>query len=512
MRFGVADGEAEIESEPEPMRIAVGGIIHETSTCVETRTTLADFAGNRGIQRGEEILHTFPGTNVCMGGFLDGAKRFGFEAVPLLRASAWPGGLIEFESYRQLRDELCDRLRAADAVQRIDGVLLDLHGAMVVDGIDDGDGDVVRAVREVIGPDRPLIFTEDLHGNHTRLRVEQSDALIGFDTFPHIDMSERGLEAAELIVRTVRGEVRPTQAIHQLPMFWSTSRQVTAHPPMDEAMRQVHALEQRPGILSVTLATGFPWADVPEVGSSIIVVADGDRDLAQRTADELGAWVWERRLTWFAPPVSVKEALEAGERLGRYPIILADHSDNTGGGSPGDSTEVLSTFLEMGLRDVLLLYMVDPDVAQQAHAAGVGAHIRVSLGGKSAPVQGPPIETDAEVATLSTGEFAYDGPMFRGLRGCLGTSAVLKIGGATVVVVTGREQPFDQAFARGLGIDCSAMRYICLKSAAHFRAAFEPIAGSIFNVDAAGIHTHIFEDLPYRKRTRPVWPVEIRPE
>jgi microcystin degradation protein MlrC len=303
----------------------------------------------------------------------------------------------------------------------------------------------------------------------------------------------------------VRGEIRPVMAIHQLPMFWSTTRQVTAQSPMDEVMRLVHAMEQRPGIVCVTVATGFPWADVPDVGASVVVVADGDRPLAQQTADELGAWIWQRRERWIAPPVSVAEALDKGEAIGRYPIVLADHTDNTGGGSPGDSTEVLRTFLERGFDDALLLYLVDPAVAAQAHEAGKGSRIRVSLGGKSAPSQGPPVEAEADVVALSDGRFAYDGPMFAGLDGSLGCSAWLRIGGVSVVVVSAREQPFDPAFARSLGIDCRTMKYLALKSAAHFRAAFGPLAGSIHNVDAAGIQTHRFDQLVYRKRTRPTW-------
>jgi len=492
------------------MRIAVGGILHESSTCVQTRTTIKDFEFDRGVIRGDDIIKRFTGTNVCTGGFLEGAEKYDYQVVPLLRASAFPGGVIVREDYEALKQELLERLSEAEQTSGpVDGVLLDLHGAMVVEGIDDGDGDVIDAVRKQIGLERPIVVTQDLHGNHTKLRVAQADALVGFDTFPHVDMAERGLEAANIITQTLRGEIRPTMAIHQLPMFWSTRCQVTAHPPMDEVIRHMHEMEQRPGVICITVATGFPWADVPEVGSSVIVVADGKESFAQETADELGAWIWERRERWYSPPVTVKEALEEGETRGQYPIILADHTDNTGGGSPGDSTEVLRTFLELGLQDALLLYMVDPDVAQQAHAAGVGATIAVSLGGKSDPSQGPPIETDAEVLALSDGGFAYDGPMFAGLTGSMGTSALLRVEGVLVVVVTAREQPFDPAFARSLGVDCSAMKYIALKSAAHFRAAFEPMAGSIFNVDAAGIHTHVFKDLPYKKRTRPVYPVEI---
>ena len=494
------------------MRIAIGGILHETSTCVTTQTTVTDFEFDRGILRGADMIDRFRGTNVCTGGFIDGADKYGFDIVPLLRASAFPGGLIRREDYELLKGELLQRLAAAEAEGGpVDGVLLDLHGAMVAEGIDDGDDDIIAAVREVVGPQRPIVVTQDLHGNHTRRRVVAADALVGFDTFPHVDMAERGLEAAQIIVRTVRGEIRPVSALHQLPLLWCTVCQVTAHPPMNEVIDRVHEIEQRPGIVCVTVATGFPWADVPDAGSSVVVVADGDSDLAQNTADELGGWIWENRERWYAPPMSVKEALAAGERLGRYPIILADHSDNPGGGSPGDSTEVLRTFLEMQLQDALLLYMVDCDVAQQAHAAGAGSRINVCLGGHSDPVQGPPIEAEAEVVALSDGAFAYDGPMFAGLTGSMGTSAHLRIGGVDVVVVSAREQPFDMAFARGLGIDCPQMKYIAVKSAAHFRSGFEPIAGSIHNVDAAGIHTHLFDQLPHSKRTRPVFPVEIPP-
>lgn len=494
------------------MKIAIGGILHETSTCVDTRTTASDFEFDRGIIRGTDMLVRFRDTNVCTGGFIEGAEKYGFELVPLLRAAAFPGGLICRDDFEDLKNEMLERLAAAEkAGGPVDGVLLDLHGAMVVEGIDDGDGDVVAVFREYLGPDRPIVFTQDLHGNHTKFRVEQADALVGFDTFPHVDMAERGVEAAEIIVRTIKGEINPVMSIHQLPMFWSTKCQVTALPPMTEVLERVHESEQRPGIICTTIATGFPWADVPEVGGSVIVVADGDQALAKATADELGEWVWDNRERWYAPPVTVREALAEGEQIGKYPIILADHADNTGGGSPGDSTEVLRTFLEMKLQDALILYMVDEDVAKQAHAAGVGSRISVSLGGKSAPVQGPPVEAEAEVMTLSDGAFAYDGPMFAGLTGSMGTSAVLRIDGVSAVVVSAREQPFDPAFARSLGIDCSSMKYIVVKSAAHFRAAFGTIAGSIHNIDAAGIHTHHFDQLPFKKRTRPVFPVEISP-
>ncbi len=494
------------------MRIATGGILHETSTCVDSPTTIEQFEFDRGIIRGPDMLERFSGTNVCTGGFIEGANKSGFELVPLLRASAFPNGLIVREDYESLKQEMLDRLANAEREGGpVDGLLLDLHGAMVVEGVDDGDGDLIETFRDYLGPNRPIVVTQDLHGNHTRARVAAADALIGFDTFPHVDMAERGVEAAEIIARTVRGEISPRMAICQLPLFWCTIRQVTALPPMNEVLRRVHEIEAQPSIISVTIATGFPWANVPEAGSSVVVVADGDDALAQQTADELGKWIWDQRQQWYAPPLTVREGLERGEAIDKHPIVLADHADNTGGGSPGDSTEVLQTFLDLQLQDALVLYLVDHEVAGQAQRAGVGKHIDVSLGGKSSPVQGQPVRREAEVIAISDGAFAYDGPMFAGLTGSMGPSAWLKIDGVNVAVVTAREQPFDMAFARSLGIDCSKMKYICVKSAAHFRAAFEPIAGSIHNIDAAGIHTHDFSQLPSSKRTRDVFPVEIRP-
>lgn len=494
------------------MRIAIGGVSHETSSFSVRPTTLRDFETGFGLFRGSQIVERFRGANICTGGFLEGAERHGFEAVPLLWTFAYPSGVIEAAAYATLKAEFLERLRQAEAEGGpVDGVLLDLHGAMVVEGTDDGDGDFVESVRAAIGPDRPIVVTFDLHGNHTQRRIDAATAVIGFDTYPHVDMAERGREAADLIVATLQGNVRPVTVLRQLPLFWSTTSQVTAHPPMDDVLRRVHALEQRPGLLAVTISTGFPWADVPDVGASVIVVADGDRALAEQTAEELAGWVWDNRERWYAPPVTVADALARGEAAGRYPIILADHADNTGGGAPGDSTEILQTFLDRGLQDAVVLYIVDPEAAGLAHAAGVGVKLSLPVGGKSAAIQGPPVVMQAEVMALSDGDFTYDGPMYAGLTGNMGCSAWLKQGGVSVVVVTAAEQPLGPAFAKTLGIDCRAMKYIAVKSAAHFRASFEPFAGSIINVDSRAIQTHEFHKLPYKKRTRKVFPVEIPP-
>jgi microcystin degradation protein MlrC len=490
------------------MRIATGGVLHETSTFLPSQTTVADFEQGFGIYRGTQIFDRFRGANMCPGGFIEGAEKHGFELVPLIWGFAYPSGVIRRADYEQLKTEFFTRLQEHEAAHGpVDGLLLDLHGAMVVEGIDDGDGDMLAAARAAMG-DRPVIVTFDLHGNHTVRRTQSATAIVGYDTYPHVDMAERGREAADLMVRCVRGEVKPVMAIRQFPMFWSAQCQATSHPPMDEVLRRVHELETRPGILSVTISTGFPWADVPDMGASLIAVADGNRALAEAAVNEVGDWIWSSRARWYQAPPSVREGLATGEKLGKYPIMIADFDDNTGGGAPGDSTEVLRTFLDMKLENALVLYMVDLEAVALAHQAGQGKRLRLKLGGKSHPAQGEPVDVEAEVVALTDGKFKYDGPMYAGLTGNMGPSAWLRIGGTSVVVVSKREQPLDPAFARSLGIDCAGMKYISVKSAVHFRSGFEKIAGSIHNVDAQALHSHRFEKLKFTKR-RKMYPIDL---
>jgi microcystin degradation protein MlrC len=489
------------------MRIITGGVLHETSTFATGTTTLRDFEAGAGVLRGAALLSRFRGANFCCGGFLEGAEKHGFELIPLLWTFATPSGLVERASYETLKNRFLTALQQ-ERERGIDGVLLDLHGAMVVEDIEDADADFLVAVRQTVGEETPVMVTTDLHANHSAARIAACNAIIGYDTYPHVDMAERGREAADLMVRTIHGEIRPVNALRTIPLIWSADRQVTAHPPMEEVMQQVFAAERRPGILAVTLATGFPWADVPNMGASVIVIADGDHVLAQQTADELGDWIWARRERWYYTPLTVEEGLTAGREAGRYPLFLADMADNTGGGAPGDSTAVLRTFVEQDLQDALVLYLVDPEVAQQAYTAGVGAKLSVEVGGKSDPRQGPPVALEVEVVALSDGRFRYDGPMYSGTDGNLGLSAWLRHRGVNVVVTSVRMQPLDQAFARSLGIDCAAMKYIAVKSAAHFRSGFERLGGSIFNVNAPAMHSHDYKQLTYHRRP-PVYPVEL---
>jgi microcystin degradation protein MlrC len=486
------------------MRIATGAISHETSTFTPVPTTWADYRDHFGYLRGAEILEKFRGANTPIGGFIEGADAHGFALLPTIFAEPHPSG----PTPRAIFDEIVGDLLAGIAgAGKIDGVLLELHGAMVAEGIDDGEGHILAAVRDLVGPHIPIVAQLDIHANVSQRMVELADVLIGRETYPEVDMAGRGRECADVLVRILKEGLRPTMALHQIPMIWGMN-QVTAHSPMREAIAELHRIEAQPGVVCGSIATGFPLADIPDMGSSVYVVTGNDQTLAQRYADELGAWIFARRPDWQLHMPSTKEALAAARKEGRYPVVFADRNDNTGGGSPGDSTGLLRTFVEEKLEDACVLYVVDPEAIARCQAAGVGATLALDVGGKSSPLQGEPVRMTVEVVALSDGRFRYDGPMYAGLDGNMGPSAHIRRGRLHVLLVTGREQPFDTAFARTLGLDPRRMRYIGLKSAAHFRAGYEPWAGAIYVVSEPGVHSADTGTLRYNRLGRKLYPFD----
>ena len=487
------------------MRVVTGAISHESSTFTTVATTWDSYCQERfGYLRGDEIIGKFCGANTPIGGFIEGAEAHGFELIPTIFANPNPSGPTPRDIFDTILGEMLDRIAEAGS---IDGVLLELHGAMVAEGSDDGEGHILAAVRELIGPQVPILAQLDIHANVSRRMVEMADVLIGRETYPEIDQAERGRECADVLVRILREGVRPTMALHQIPMVWGMN-QVTAHPPMSEAIAELHRIEAQPGVICGSIATCYPLADIPDMGASVYIVTDNDQALAQAYADQLGEWIFERRADWHAPKPTAREALQQAQVEGRYPVILADGSDNTGGGSPGDSTGMLQTFIEAGLEDACLLYIVDPEAVAQCRQAGVGATLTLDVGGKSSPLQGQPIEMTVEVVALSDGRFRYEGPRNLGLEGSMGPSAYIRQGGIHVLLVTEREQPFGTAFARTLGLDPRQMRYIGVKSTAHFRAGFESWAGAIYVVSEPSVHNPTTGALPYHKLGRKLYPFD----
>jgi microcystin degradation protein MlrC len=467
------------------MRILTGTFSHESSTFTPVATDREAYESRFGYLRGEAMLTTFRDTNTPVGGFIEGAHAHGFELIPSIFAEPHPSGPTGRTLFDEILAELLDGIRAAGG---IDGVLLELHGSMVAEGIPDADGHILSAVRDVVGPEVPVVVQLDIRTNMSAQMIAAADVLIVRESYPEVDQAARGRECADVLMRIVRDGLQPAMRACFLPMMWGMN-QVTADAPMNETIERLHEIETRPGIVCASVATCFPLADVPCMGASVTVVADDDPDLAQSCADELGAWIFEQRSSWHLPRRSTREVLDQIHVDGAFPAVLADRDDNTGGGSPGDSTGMLRTFVEAGLRDACVLYMVDPESVAACHAAGVGATVDLQVGGKSSPVQGAPVPMRTRVIAASDGHYRYDGPMYAGLEASMGPSAHIEQDGLHVLLVTVREQPFDTAFARTLDLDPRQMRYVGVKSAAHFRSGFASWAGAIHLVAEASVHS-----------------------
>ena len=376
------------------MRIAIGAIAHESSSFTPVATPYEAFSETgRGLLRGEEVMAVHRGVNSGAGGFIAGAEEYNFELAPVLWTFAEPSAPVEADAWRRLKSEFLERLAN---VAPVDGVLLDLHGAMVIEDIEDGEGDLLSGIREVIGDDPPVIATLDLHGNISQRMCDTTTALIPCDNYPHTDFLERGLEASAMIVGTLRGELSPVMAWRQLPMLW-TGGQFTGREPFDSIVARAHALETQPGILTASVAPGFPWADIHDAGASIIVVADRDAALARREADALGGWIYAQRDQFLPDLDSWDDALRTARAVNRWPAVFGDPQDNPGGGAPGDSVGMLRAFLDAGLSNALIVTLCDPEVVGIAQQAGEGAEVTVDIGGKSAPDQGPPLRVTAVV-------------------------------------------------------------------------------------------------------------------
>jgi microcystin degradation protein MlrC len=494
------------------MRVAIGGISHETSTFATTPTTLENF-DVRGLAEGQVVLDRFAGTKTGLGGFLDAGREAGFECVPILAASATPGGVVTAEATTTLTERLTAGIRRALAAGPLDGVLLSLHGAMVSELDDDGERYILAAVREVVGPELPILVELDLHGNISQEMVDLATVVIAYDEYPHTDPYERGVELGLLLPRILRGELRPVMAFEKVPLLAGVQRQYTHAEPMLGIKRLTHQIEAEPGMIALTYLPGFPWADIPATGFSVIATGDGDEGRARDAARRLASEVWERRDEFVVRPVPVEEAVRRAMAAPAGPVVLADIGDNPGGGTPADGTVLLDALLRLGARNTALAALNDPAVVEAAVAAGEGATIQTRLGGKVDRFHGEPLTVSGRVVRLTDGRFRHTGPMSTGLKVHMGPTAVLELDGTEggrvqVVVTTHRYQPTDLGVLRSQGIEPTAQKILAVKSSVHFRAAFSPIAAEIVEVDTPGLTSPHLETLTYRRLTRPIYPFD----
>lgn len=481
--------------------LAIAGIMHESNTFSDTRTDAAAFsqthAGNI-IKRWGEAHHE-------ISGFIQGATEYDYTIYPTFMASATPAGRVTDDVFDRTTEILIQHLKAAP---NHEGLLLALHGAMVTESYPDGDGEVLRRLREALGYDLPIVVTLDQHANVSEQMVAESTALVIYKTTPHIDQRQRGLQAAELMMRILRDEVTPTQALAKPPMLLNILYHVTDAPPMEPILTAAKRLEEDPNILAASVAVGYPYADVHEAGPAFVVVTDNDPELAQTEADRLSDMLWNARgqLTLDLP--NAAQAVEKAIQSENHPIILVEMGDNIGGGSPGDSTFILAELVRQKASGYVVV-VYDPEAVQTCVQAGVGAAVSLQVGGKADNLHGDPVSLQGNVRLIHDGQYIETQPRHGGQRyHDQGLTTVVAVGDSLVVLTSRRQTPFSLQQLLSLGINPTDMKMIVVKAAVAYRAAYEPIAGQIIEVDTPGLTAVNPLHFEYHDIRRPIFPLD----
>lgn len=487
------------------LRVAIGELAQETNSFTGIPTTLADFEGRGGDRRsGADALAAHQGVNTVLGGFIEGLEAAAHEIVPTLAARACPGGPLSAEAYRTLRDELLERLADANA----DAILLSLHGAMIAEGEPDPEADILRRVR-AFAPDLPLLVVLDMHANLSADAAHAATAIVGYRTYPHVDMADSGRRAVALLDAIGRG-----RSVHgsyrRLPLLLPSINMRTDDGvgPMAELQCFAHDVVMgEEDALEVSLFGGFPYADVPCSHASVVAYSARDARHADILAEEAADRLWAARRDFDKATVPAEEAVREALTSTERPFVLADVADNPGSGGTGETTTLLRLLLEHDA-DAFVGILHDPESVATAFATPAGATARFALGGRIEPTFGAPVEVDAIVERHSDGAFTYEGPMLRGKRDLLGRSALLRAGPVLIGVTEGRASVNDPNMLRMLGVDPTAPRILALKVKGHFRAAFAPIVARIVDAEAPGASMTDFTHFTYEALERPLHPFD----
>ncbi|HZT87851.1 MAG TPA: M81 family metallopeptidase [Stellaceae bacterium] len=490
-------------------RVLTGRFMHETNTFSVVKTDLAMWR-RRDFHLDNEIPTAFRGTRSALGATFEAADRYGWTLVHPISANANPSGIVTDDAFETIGGAMLDAARTKGP---IDGVLLHLHGAMVVDSYEDGEGELLARLRHILGPDVPVVVTLDLHANVTQQMADNASALIAFRTYPHVDMYERAWQGAELLERAMRGEVRPRTVIARRPMIYGLDRGRHQQGPMAELIARGEKLEASGEALVVSICAGFSRANIRDVGPSVTVTVDDAAadGRAQAIAEEFMDYAWETRHYESFKLLSVEEAVARARagKPGNKPLVVADYTDNPGGGGYGDATAFLKGLVEGGVENVAFHAICDPEAVREGMRANVGATATLTLGGKTDPAMGGgPLILTGEVRCLTNGKFIAYGPMGGGVERNYGPSMVFRVGGIDIVVITNNGQATDLGQFTSLGIDPARYTTVAVKSMQHFRAAFEPIAREVILVDTGALCAEIYTPELFDKVRRPVWPLD----
>jgi microcystin degradation protein MlrC len=487
------------------VRIAVGQLWQETNTFNPIPTTRADFE-DFGVLRGADMLERMATTNE-LGGFIQSLRAWPErpEIVGLARLPAWPGGTTTHETFTWLRGEIVDAITTA---LPMDAVLLALHGAMAADSAPDVEGEVLAAVRELIGPKVPLVATLDLHTNVTDRMVDAADALVLYHTVPHVDVYDTGVRGAAVLRRILVDGARPVTAFQKLPAVFPVPRANTEDPEsVSHGIKwRLIELEMDPAVLAAGLATVQPWLDIPELGSAVLVVTDGAPERARAECSRLAEEVWWRRDEYRSELVAVEEAVRAAHAERDGLVVLSDAADATTSGAPGDSTWLLRELMKYDWPRPALVTLVAPGVVAEAARRGVGAEMPGPLGGVRDNRFSQPLPLTTRVERLFEAKFVLSGHLAKNLAIDMGPSAVLRHGNVHVLVTSRSGPHFAPEFFRAAGLDPFAASVVVAKSPCGFRAAYRDCAKKILVVRAPGCAPSDFWNYEYSNSPRPLWP------
>lgn len=495
-----------------PHHVLTAEFAHESNTFKKGFTVLADFKSETYLT-GVDAIAERGEANTELAGFLDAGREAGWTITHVISAHAGPGARVARSAFDDIAGQICEAVRSE--LKTLDGILLSLHGAMVPEFCEDGEGELLQRLRAITGPDMPIAVSLDLHANCTPQMCELADIVLSYKTYPHIDMRERGLQAGRILESRMSGRTRPKTLRAHRPMLDEINGGRSDAGPMVPLYAKARAAEDEPGILAVSINAGFSDADIRDVGPTVTVTFDTSRagagERARAIAEDIADGIWAARTVSVNEYLSVEEAAEIARGFGpsKGPLIIADYSDNPGSGAYGDATALLKALLDAGVGNAAFGPMIDPEAAAFLHSRKVGESVSLTLGGKHDPAfGGGPLDVTGEIMLLSDGDMICDGPILGGLHHSYGTTAVLRVGGIDVLVVTANSQMLDQQQFKAFGITPAEKSVVALKSMQHFRAAFEPIAGRVIVCDSGALSTPRYERRTYRNAPRPIFPLD----
>lgn len=490
------------------MRLLLAMMMHETNTFSPVPTDLQRFALGLGQlpPQGEAAVQAYRHTGTATGAFIDLAEAAGAEFELAIAAHAAPSGPVEDDAF----DRMTDTITQAVARGGWDGILLDLHGAMVTRTHEDGEGELLRRIRAV-DAHTPIGVAYDMHANVYDDMVALAQVVAGYQTYPHVDMYETGLRAGQPLLRLIAGEVQPTSAWARLPMIPHVMRQSSLDEPNRSLQARARQMEQE-GALTASVFTGFPHADIENAGLSVVVVTDGQPELARQFRDELLHMAWDSRAQWIYPVEPLAQSVSRAKAMDLSPVVLLDHYDNAASGGTMDTTAVLAEVLRQGLQDVAFFAIFDPQAVQQAIAAGVGQRVSLSVGGKMPmplmPHPSAPLQLEGTVKVISAGKYKAKGPMSQGARQDMGAAVVIDTGAVEVALISRHVEPFDVNALMSLGIDPTQKKFVVLKSRVHWRAGMGHLAAAVVECAGAGACTSDYSELQFQRLRRPIYPLD----